>query len=857
MLKRFTIVWISFLSAAKLLAATSTEEIAFDAAVRAFEGRFFKRAESQFNDFVNKYAESELASKARAFGLRARAHNLAEQKDHAAAAAAFRNLRIEFPNSPNHLEFIIGEAWSEFHLKRWEAVIQLLDEDGPFRLAATIRPNDPIALPLLVSGKLLLAQTYLEMEAYIKAETVLASVTDWYLRTEFAWRRRFIITRLQLARGDFEMALQNADALMDLANNTESREWISESVALYAKLLVANNQPESAIAIYKRNLEPGTPPLRHREAWLKIIELEMEQRNAQDVITLLEQYIASTENEDSLDIAFLTLGELNLQRYYEEIVKPEKTEDEDTPSPFDYLNEARVHLERITNDYPNSTLLPTAHYHRGWCYWELSQNPESVAAFKEAAEQLPKSFVAAIARFKLADGYYVMGQYKEALQNYRAIIDNYENTPRIRETFLDQVLYQTVRAAIAHDDIDSARLAISKLIGIYPDSLLANTSRLLVGQHLIHIDKVSEAREVFFEMIEHFTEFPLKAEVEYAIAYSWELEGKWSRAAALYRAWIEDYPTHPNQVRAAYSLAWCTGQAGQEQDAVLEFRKFIKDHQGHDLAQRARLWVGNHYFNAANFEAAERQYKVILRKKDAQQTTLSRQALLMASRASFRQNKVAQAVQYLRELSENIKDAENVTPNFRAQVELNLGDALFELGKNSAGDKADSIGEARLKYARVGALHPESRLAAIAFGRYGDASYFLKRYSEAIEAYDRVLNDFAAADISIRSQAEVGLGMALERLAEENPEQSRERLDQALQHYLNIVYLGNLRPNEQPDPFWLEEAGLKAGTLVEARQDVETGVRLYRRLADLLPPLRADWDRLRLALEARSKQPIN
>lgn len=857
MLERSTVVSVLCLLATHLLAATPTEKIAFEAAVRAFEGRFFDRAERQFNAFVGKFADSDLTPKAQAFSLRARAHNLAQQKDHAAAAAAFRNLRLEFPNSPNHLEFIIGEAWSEFHLEHWETVISLLDENGPFRLAATIRPNDPIALPLFVSGKLLLAQTYLEMEAFVKAKAVLDTVTDWDLRTEFAWRRRFILTRLQLARSELEMALQNADALMDLANNTENQEWISESASLYGQLLVANNQPEAAIATYKKNLAPGTPPLRHREAWLKIIELEMEQRNAQDVINLLEEYIAGTENDESLDIALLTLGELNLQRYYEEIVKPERIEIENAPTPIDYLNDSRLHLEKLIEEYPESTLLPMAQYHRGWCYWELSQTPESVTAFKEAAEKLPKSFVAAVARFKLADGYYVLGQHKDALKNYRDIVERYENTSRIRETFLDQVLYQTVRASIADDDTDSALLAISKLIAIYPDSLLANTSRLLVGQHLIHINKVSEAREVFVEMIEHFNEFPLKAEVDYAIAYSWELQGEWARAAALYRNWIEDYPSHQNQAKAAYSYAWCRGQAGQEQEALVAFREFLEDHQGHPLAQRARLWLGNHYFNAVDFEAAERQYRVILRQEDAQQPELSRQALLMASRASFRQNKITQSAQYLRDLSEEIKDSENVSPDFRAQVELNLGDVLFEVGKQASPNQEDTIGEARLKYARVGALHPGSRLAAIAFGRYGDASYFLKRYPEAIEAYERVLNDFPEADISIRSQAEVGLAMSLERLAEENSERSDELLDQALQHYLNIVYLENLRANELPDPFWLEEAGLKAGTLVEARQDVDTGVRLYRRLAELLPPLREDWDRLRIALEARSKNQIN
>ena len=851
------IIGIAILAQAGWLsAASTTEKIAFDAAVKAFEDHLYNRAEEQFSDFTNLYPESDLFQNAKGFTLRARAHNLAEKKEHASAAKTFRQLRLDFPNSPNHLEYVVGEAWNEYFENNLETVTTLLgDPKGPFRQAATIRPNDPIALPLLVSGQLLLAQTYVDQEEFTKAEEVLNSVTDWYLRTEFSWRRRMIITQLQLARGELEMALQNADALMDLANSNQNRVWIAESAAIYGELLIANNQPELAIVKYKENLTPGTPARRHREAWFKIIELNLEQRDAQSVIELLNQFIAEAQNDESLDVALLTLGELNLQRYYEENIKPEQIEGEGKASAIDYLNESIIQLERLVKEFPDSPLLPKAQYHRGWCYWENSESQESINAFRQAADQLPKSFIASIARFKLADGYYVLGQYQEALEHYNRLIESYENDDRIKETFLDQVLYQTVRASVEADDIDSARLAIAKLIAIYPDTLLASKSSLLLGQHMIHIDNASRAREVFHEMIEHFANFPLKAEVEYAIAYSHELDGKWAKASGLYRSWIEAYPEHANQSRASYALAKCTSQQGKNAEALELFRDFIKKNGDHELAHLARLWLGNYHFNLQNFEAAERQYSVIIRSSPPAPPWVKHPAALMAGRASFRMNQFQKAVRHLRALRDEIQVNESSSPSLRAKVELNLGDALFEQGKSETPAQIEFIKEAKLSFSNVAALHPDSRLATIAWGRYGDASYFLKEYVDAIEGYEKVIK-LPEADITIRSQAEVALGMVLERQAEAPSTEAGapdafSLLESALQHYLNVVYLKNLRENELPDPFWLEEAGIKAGNLVEAKQDIETGVKLYQRLAELLPPLRDDWDRLRLALESR------
>ena len=837
------------------LAATAPEQTAYDAALRSFEDKFYQRANEAFTQFITKYPESDLVEAAEAFAMRSRAHIFAQQENHLEAATTFRNLRLEFPNSPDHLEFVVGEAWSEQHLGNFQKVIQLLDTvegiNGPFKLMASIRPNDPLTIPLVVSGQLLLAQAYLDLGDYEAANKALSYVTNWDLRTEFIWRRRMIMTRIQLAEGKLELALQNSGALLDIAIATEVREWIAESAAIRGQVLIANDRPEGALLAYKKNLEPSTPPNYRREAWFKTIELSLEQRDAKAVIELLNQLVQSLPEDDSLDVALLTLGELNLQRFYQENIAPETPAEGQTTAPVDHLNEARITLERLIKDFPNSTLVPEAQYHRGWCYWELGDSQASMTAFQDAAQKLPPSFEAAVARFKLADGFYVIGDQKQALANYQKLIESYENDAEIRDAFLDQVLYQIVRTSVAANDSEAARVAIDKLIGYYPDNLLANRSRLIHGEHLIHIDKVSEARGVFYEMIEHFTNFPLKPEVEFAIAYSWELEGQWKKAAALYQSWLQHFPNHAKRPNAAYALAWSTSQQGDQIEALARFREFIGAFPDHSLTNLAQLWIGNYYFNQGNFPAAVTQYGLILGATDVADTSLRYQAAIMMGRSYFRQNMIKEAYLSLKALSEEIQGKESVDLDFRAEVELNLGDVLFEMGKQAISGSDDPFSEARFHFSTVGAIHSNSRLAAIARARYGDASFFLKEYSEALSAYNDVIRS-PEAEIGLRSQAEIGIGIILEQQAREQPNKSAELNTQALHRYLNVVHFGDLREGETPDTFWLEEAGLRAASLIEAQGDTAAGIELYRRLADILPVMRQDWDRIRKVTEAEA-----
>ena len=859
-----------------LNAAAPEEKNAYDASVRAFEWNLFERAEKEFAQFIANFPDSDLAPKAAAFRLRSRAHHLADQSKHRLAAAAFRQLRREFPNSPNYLEFIMLEAWNEYHLGNRETVVKLLgDAKGPFQSAAIIRSHDPAALKFQVSGWLLLAQTYLEQKNYPAARQALAKATDWDIDTEFQWRRQFILTKIHFAANEFEKALAKATSLLELAEATEKKEWIAESAAALGEVRIATNQKEAAIQAYKKNLAEGIPQNRRREAWTKIIQMRQEQSPGPlPFLQSLEQFIAESSNDDALDIPLLALAKLKLQLYYQE--KDRSPQEKESPTPLDskLLGDAQAKLEQLLREFSQSPLRGEALYHLGWCYWEQHKTEKSFSSFYNALNILPEGFEKDIAQFKLADGHYAFKRYENALFHYQQIRQRIAASakpiPPNKKTLLTQVLYQTVRAAIKDGNPNAAADAVSDLIALFPDNLLANKGTFLFGQHMLQISKSSEARKIFHQLIERFPNFPLQAEVELALAYSHELDGNWKSAADAYQNWTTIHPHHTKQAQAAYAKAWCLSQLNQENTAATLFQTFLEKHgkdkspDNQKLANQARLWLGNHHFNRRNFNTAKQLYTELFNAQNQQTNLITLRARLMASRASFHQNQFEETIEQLKTLRNEIPK-NNPTNNYfktlQGEVQLNLGDAYFEYGKQlpEPDTRKDQIEQAQKLYQQI---QPNSRLWAIAQGRCADAERFLSNYPQAKQFYQNIINSPPQqADITLRSQAEVALGTILEQEAEQAKTKAEQISLQkkALRHYHNVIF-GTNRKTENFDTFWRLQALRQAGSLTIQLNGDNAGIQFYQKAAkdftQSMPSLQLDWNSLIQTLQTNHKQPI-
>ncbi len=127
------------------------------------------------------------------------------------------------------------------------------------------------------------------------------------------------------------------------------------------------------------------------------------------------------------------------------------------------------------------------------------------------------------------------------------------------------------------------------------------------------------------------------------------------------------------------------------------------------------------------------------------------------------------------------------------------------------------------------------------------------QWLQALHQYDsdtNALHDFQQvidspfADATARSIAKAGLATLLEKQAEQKtgPEQIA-LLKLAFNHYLDVFHGTILKGDEKPDIFWVKKCGMEAARLAEVLQEWVSARKIYEQLKELLPPLRARFEK--------------
>ena len=815
-----TLIW----SGARTFAASSAESRAFDAAAMALQNRLWRVAETDFEDFTIKFPKSERLPEAILYQAeaaimqaeaattnrefagaidllsrnQARAGKWADQylfwianahfenTNYTAAADAFGELIAKFPGSSNCLDAVIGEATARARLEQWPRVAGLLQRaDGVFQQAArTNAPND-----LIAGGYLLLGEAQLAQKNFGGVEAALQSLNGQTLNPKLGWQRQYLQCRLQLAQGAIEDALQSSTNLLALADASARPDFRAESAAFLAEVYERSNQPYDAITNYSRNLVPTAPPDQQRRALLKIAELYLAQDKITNAIQTLEQF---PTNSAVADVALLTLGELQLKLYLA------GSGSDHAGLPTNLLAQAESRFEALLTQFTNSPLCGKALLDKGWCLWYEAKIPQSRDAFQRAAEWLRSPEDQTEARFKWADAQFATKDFGGAMTNYEFIVSNDSSLPESNAPLIARALYQLGRAALEKGDIHYATNKLQQFVERFPDGSLL-------------------------------------PDVWLAIAQTYELQKDWDKAIAQHESWLNQFTNNPERPRVAFYLAWDYFMAGRETNAITIFTNLIAQFPTNPFAPLSQLWIADHFFRQGDLQNAEKNYQLLFQNTNWQNSPLIYKAQMMAGWAAVKRADYDGALDYFTKLTSNT----NCPKDLRMQATFAYGDAL--VSRNSTNDLNDAIGVFKT------ILQPPygtNRQTVRAWGRIGDC--FLQLAATNSGQYENATNYYQMlvvspdADVASRSQAEVGLGIVAEKQAEQKiGEEQTALLDTALRCYAHVLFGKNLRDNEEPDPFWVENAGLKAGRVAETLQEWQQAINIYTHLEELLPTRRS------------------
>jgi hypothetical protein len=210
------------------------------------------------------------------------------------------------------------------------------------------------------------------------------------------------------------------------------------------------------------------------------------------------------------------------------------------------------------------------------------------------------------------------------------------------------------------------------------------------------------------------------------------------------------------------------------------------------------------------------------------------------------------AITYFQEM---IND--NACPDFlKAQASFAFGDAVID----QPGTGLDRYRNALTIYDQIPRFHAADPIVPRAWAQMAVCYFQLAteapdNYAKALAHYQKVTNA-PSAEISVRSQAAVGIGDVQRKQAELAQKAGDEALastllDAALSTYLDVVYGPYV--NEQPDPTWVKEAALNAAGIDELRNNWGRALKLYLTMTEKIPALQRSESMQRKIANARQK----
>jgi TolA-binding protein len=858
------ILFALILSGGSLRAAsTRAEQRAYAVAATDFQHEQWNRAETEFGQFRSNYPASTNLAAAVLYQAEARyqlgqftnaitllstnrdkAGPLADEYhywigeaqfqkgDFTNAAETFVSLARDYPESPLRLRAAAAAAAAYARLSDWRRHDALLeDPDGVFQRAEQLDPTNE----LVVNGWLSLENSKFQQRDFSGAAAVYERLANQWptLNQVQQCEGDYLFYRAKMELGDFAAALTAATNLVQIAGSPTNQEWLATGWASQGAALKQMDHLPEAIQAWRNNLT-NAPEAQEWEALFNIAELEIVQGQLTNAEETLTNFLARFPEANSADIALLTAGELHLKDCTAQ------------PGATNQLSAARDCFDQFLRGFTNSPLAGKAHLDRGWCEWLAGDTTNSLADFEAAVnllKLLPPSEDLAVARFKMGDAFLAQNDFTNALENYRAVLEDFTNFPAVARALGERALYQSLRANLELTNMDDASDALEKILKQFPAGELAPDSALLYGQGLADASRPAAARAVFQQFLAQFPDSPLRPDVEFAIARACELEQNWPDAIAGYRGWLKDFPTNDLRPQVDYALALVNSLAGNETNAFELFTNYVAQYPANQqLTPLAQWWLADYFFGlgGTNYVDAERNYELIC--QDFPTNGLAYPAQMMAGRAAVARQDYKGAINnYFIKLEGNT----NCPTDLQVQAAFAHGDALMWMDSTVTNDPLHNFSEATNEFASIIQLNPTNEATAPAWGKIGDCYLQLSSYDAATNAYAQVVSS-THASVPARSQAQVGIGIALEKKAALATGTNQIALLQmARDNYLDVFdsQIGQyLRDGETADPLWVQKAGLAAARLEESLQEWPQALDYYRDLTNAWPSLQTSLE---------------
>ena len=614
-------------------------------------------------------------------------------KEYGEAAKEYKRFVELFPNTEESGKAYFYAGWSEFNLKEYDRSIETLQgmlaaypedryaSDSQFRIASALfekgqyeetvemaqtvldkYPNSPV----IAQAVYLKANAFDKMARDTEAITAYRDVRDLYDRM------------FELLRGSFREGKN-----VDFENY---RQLFETSSLRVAEIFRKTNQFEEAYQELIAAQETAEERFYKAKVQMRIGDNYMEWEKFAEAWTAYNQVIELYGDTPYPANAQYQKGEA---QYFA----------------GDYAA-ARGDYLKLLEDYPDSDtgLRSAALYSAGWSAEKMGAADQAVESYGLAVDNFPRSDQAPLCLLRIARLSYEQQKVKEAIEAYKAITENYQETRHAADGYyglgilyrdegqgdaavaafskVDREAGETYIAAlieaanihISQDREDDSRALLNQLLeGVTGDRDLEARAHFQMAQLDLNNKNYLDAVERYSMVLEEYPESGVIRDTRYGRGLSYHYSGRYDRALVDYKWLLDTKIPKAMRLKVSFSMALSYSAQGSDVEAEKLLNEVIASGD-ESLARSARLQLISMAEKKGNPEEAVRIYEEMLASTTSSEDR--ERVLIRLANAYFKLDKFQQSIDAAQQLIDLAVNTESIANALFVQ-----GNSLYKAGQ--------------------------------------------------------------------------------------------------------------------------------------------------------------------------------
>jgi len=648
-------------------------------------------------DFLTQAIEDKSSNRFQDHSLYALASVYEKMKDYQNAVKYYDQLLTYHSNSPLALQAQVRIGVCYFYLKDYyNSILEL---------------NNPILQDLpkenLAEALYLLANSHYRIEEYSNAEKTYSEIIDGFPQSALYRNAQYGLAWSYFQQSKYNEAYTVFNNLSQGDDSTAIKSfiWKGESKRYSGNI-------NEALIIFEDFLKryPDHPSASLVESLIGLIYFD------QNKFELSSQYLANATSSDdpvTRAKAFTMIGEIELRN--KNYIKARGN------------FEPAIRITEAENEVHQRALLGL-----GVSLYHLGDYEQATDYFRKA-ESINPSFEPDKINFYMAESYFSLGKYQEALTRYNSIKST-------EVDYVKQVTYSKGYCQFNLGSYSNAAYQFAEFIDRYPNDFRITDAKLRLADSYYGARNFAAASRIFKQLFQSGKYSSDDPYAYYQYAQALYKSGETNAAITEFRNLQQKFPDSKYAESSLFTVGFIKFQEGEFKDAITDFRYVIQIYKNSALTPVVFYSIGDAYFNLGMYDSAIVNYRYVLTKYPSSEYVFD----------------AINGMQYSYVAMGKSDEAINLIDRYTSQnPNLKFSDLIF-FKKGEIYYSQRDYQNAKTSYQEFLVKYPRSSFVPEAYYWLGKSSQNLKQDDEAIFYFNKVFESYPGSESAAVSVIELG-----------------------------------------------------------------------------------------------------